>query len=422
MAQSSRRADFVMAAVCVVVAIVISPIGIRLITGRLDLSPRVTMLSLTFGAGLLIVAAAALSWGRIRHGLLLLLVTISPLLLIAAVEAGAVAVRLADRVAPLEDLSTLANKDGWPGHFMSDGRKIEKDGLQLYRAWHGDGIAINELGLRTLPPAPKMPGEWRIAVTGGSVAFGWRVRDADAIPVQMQEILHRQGFSNVTVYNFGLDAAGIADELRLLKRFRETYGIDQVAFLTGANDVTSSYMSMVVPPDRIAGLISGVNQVELLKFAGRLKALWLSPSSSLLAQLDTELLPALARGNSLRDGLLAADQYCRDSALRCDFVLQPVLLRRKTPVGPEIRLDNTLRHVYPRYGRAFEIMYRTALEAGPPAHDLSDFVDRSNDAYFIDVAHLNEAGNRQAAERIARIVSDAIPSLRSHAQPLIIRR
>jgi hypothetical protein len=282
---------FAIAATMVAVAIIISPIGIRLATGRLDLSPRVIILSLIFDAGLLIVAATVLSWGRIRHGLLLLLVTISPLLLLAAVEAGAIAVRLADRVAPLEDLSTLVNKNGWPGHFMSSGRKVEKGGLLLYRPWQSDGIAINELGLRTPAPTPKAPSEWRIAVTGASVAFGWRVRDADTIPVQIQEVLHRQGFSNVAVYNFAVDAIALADELTLLKRFRETYQIDQVVFLTGANDVTVSYMSRAMPPDRLAGVISGINQFELLKLANRLRDLWIGPSSSLLAQLDTELLP-----------------------------------------------------------------------------------------------------------------------------------
>jgi hypothetical protein len=67
-------------------------------------------------------------------------------------------------------------------------------------------------------------------------------------------------------------------------------------------------------------------------------------------------------------------------------------------------------------------MYQTALDVGAPAHDLSEVFDRSNDPYFIDVAHLNEAGNRQAAERIARIVSGAIPSPRSREQTSIIRR
>jgi lysophospholipase L1-like esterase len=405
---SNRGIDFVIAGAVAIVAFAISPIGIRLATGRLDLSPRVTVLSLTFDAVLLIIAAGIVSRGPARRALLFALAAISPIALLATIESLAVAVHVTDRIAPLEDLSTLANRNGWPGHFMSSARHMEKDGLRLYRPWRGDGITINELGLRTTAPTPKRSGEWRIAVTGASVAFGWRVRDGDTIAVQMQEILHRQGFPNVRVYNFAIDSTMIADELALLKHFRKIYGIDQVVFLTGANDATDSYMSAAVA-DRYGLLGGGIAQFELLKLGGRLRALWLDPPAGLLARLDNELIPALARRNSLRDGVTAADDYCRAAALRCDFVLQPILLRRPTPRGPEVRIDHTLRHVYPRYDQVFATMYGTALGTGLPVHDASDVFDRSDQPYFVDVAHLNEAGNRQLAERLVRIVSGAIP-------------
>src|SRR5262245_11545003 len=356
---SSRRiADFAVAGLIVALAVTLSPIGIRLMTGRLDLSPRIMVLSLAVCAFLLVHAAALASRGRLK-GLMLYLLTLSlPLVLLAAIETAAIAFHLADRFAPLEDMSTLVNRSGWPAHLMSAGRKIERDGLQLYRPWQGHGITINEVGLRTAPPTPKRPGEWRIAITGGSVAFGWRVRDADTISVQVQEQIHERGLSNVTVYNFGIDSAVVADELALLKRFRTVYDIDQVIFLTGTNDVTLNYMGVATPPDGFSGLIVGVNAFELLKFIGRLSAS--RASSDLLQKLDNELLPSVARRNSLLDGLIAADEYCRVSALRCDFVLQPVLLTRRTPIGPEIMLARTLREVYPRYDALFTAMYRTA--------------------------------------------------------------
>src|SRR5262245_35132878 len=197
---SSRRiADFAIAGLIVALAVTLSPIGIRLMTGRLDLSPRITVLSLTFCAFLLVIAAAVPSRGRLKVLMFYLLTLSFPLVLLATIETAAIAFHLADRLAPLEDMSTLVNRSGWPAHLMSAGRKVEKDGLQLYRPWQGHEIIINELGLRAAPPTPKRSGEWRIAITGGSVAFGWRVRDADTIPVQVQEQLHERGFSNVTV-------------------------------------------------------------------------------------------------------------------------------------------------------------------------------------------------------------------------------
>src|SRR5262249_45357428 len=142
-----------------------------------------------------------------------------PLVLLAGLEAGAIALHLADRVAPIEDLSLLADKDRWPAHLMSKGRREVTDGMMLYRPWQGDGITLNALGLRTALPTAKIPGEWRIAVAGGSAVFGWRVLDADTIPVQLQQVLRAQGHANVTVYNFGIDANEIADDLRIVQRF-----------------------------------------------------------------------------------------------------------------------------------------------------------------------------------------------------------
>jgi GDSL-like Lipase/Acylhydrolase family len=404
---SRRTADFAIAGLIVALAVTISPIGIRFMTGRLDLSPRITVLSLTFCAFLLVLAAAVPSRGRLKVIMFYLLMLSFPLVLLAAVETAAIAFHLADRFAPLEDMSTLVNRSGWPAQLMSAGRKVEKDGLQLYRPWQGHGIIINELGLRTAPPTPKRRGEWRIAITGGSVAFGWRVHDADTIPVQVQEQIHERGLSNVTVYNFGIDSAVVADELALLKRFRTVYDIDQVMFLTGTNDVTLNYMGVATPPDGLSGLIVGVNAFELLKFIGRLRAS--QGTSDLLQRLDNELLPSVARRNSLLDGLIAADEYCRVSALRCDFVLQPVLLSRRTPIGPEIRLARTLREVYPRYDAMFRTMYRAAESAGLPVHNSSDVFDQSAEPYFIDVTHLNEAGNRRLAARIVEIAMPRIP-------------
>src|SRR5262249_27988173 len=180
---SRRIADFAIAGLIVALAVTLSPIGIRLMTGRLDLSPRITVLSLAFCAFLLVLAAALPSRGRLKVLMIYVLMLSVPLVLLAAIETAAIGFHLADRFAPLEDMSTLVNRSGWPAHLMSAGRKVEKDGLQLYRPWQGHEIIINELGLRTAPPTPKRSGEWRIAITGGSVAFGWRVRDADTIAV-----------------------------------------------------------------------------------------------------------------------------------------------------------------------------------------------------------------------------------------------
>jgi hypothetical protein len=129
------------------------------------------------------------------------------------------------------------------------------------------------------------------------------------------------------------------------------------------------------------------------------------PSPSLLARLDNETLPKLAQHNSLRDGVIAADAYCRALKISCDFFLQPMLLTRKKPRGPEIMVAQTLNQVYPRYDKVIATMYRTTVNIGLSIHDRSDLFDDSAAPYFFDAVHVNEAGNRLAAENIAATIA-----------------
>jgi len=93
---SSRRSDFGIVAAIFVFAVLVSPIGIRFGTGRLDLSPRVNILSLTFDLFLMTLAGAVLTSGRARRVFFHLLVWTIPLALFAVIEVGAIAIHLAD--------------------------------------------------------------------------------------------------------------------------------------------------------------------------------------------------------------------------------------------------------------------------------------------------------------------------------------
>src|SRR5262249_61439590 len=87
-------------------------------------------------------------------------------------------------------------------------------------------------------------------------------------PVQPAGPLHPRGYDKVTVYNFGIEGALLGSELTLLKRFRETYALDQVLFYTGGNDVLASYS------DRVPGTEAwtGLTNLELVRAAKRLAA------------------------------------------------------------------------------------------------------------------------------------------------------
>jgi hypothetical protein len=414
--RSQQHSHLAAAAAICFVAAAVSPIGIRLATGRLDLSPRVNVLSMVLVVCLLTLAGALLASGRVRRAFFHLLMWMFPVALLAVAEAGAVATRFADRIAPIEDMSTLVNRDRWPAELMSSGRRVVVDGLTLYRPFEGAGVSINELGLRTPPPSPKKPGEWRIAITGGSCAMGWRVPDADTIAVQLQHLFRQRGHSNVTVYNFAIDSIELAQELNVLKRFREVYAIDHAIFYTGGNDATSAYVNAMAPADGFAGLLSGVNQFELLKVAGRLQAVLLGPPPGVLAKFDNDIIPKLAKANALRDGVIAADGYCRMLGLRCDFILQPMLTLRTQPVGPERRLSQSINRIYPRYRELTAAMYRTAVGAGATVRDGGNLFANSPEPYFFDVAHINEAGNRYAAAQIAASILANLPGPEGQAK------
>jgi lysophospholipase L1-like esterase len=259
--------------------------------------------------------------------------------------------------------------------------------------------------LRTALPTPKRPGEWHIAVTGGSAVWGWRVRDANTIPVQLQNILRHGGHPNVSVYNFGIEGATLKAELALLERFRETYSIDQVLFYTGGNNAIDAYISRV--RNRSGPWNSELATFELVKALVRFQAVHSEPSPQTLHWLDTEVLAAALKNNTLRREMAAAVDYCRRTALHCDFALQPMLLQRKVLSGTDAAMARAFRRVYPRFGELTERLYQEALADGPTGHvfDLTAIFDKSAQPVFQDLIHLNEAGNHIAAEQIAPIVA-----------------
>ena len=259
-----------------VLALLISPIGIKLITGREDLTFRVSLLGLCFAAFLLVLAIAIASIGRLRQLMFYVFVIMLPVIFFAVLETAAIALHLADRVALAEDNSVYERRGRWPAHLMSDARMFNTDGLRLYRPWQGDGVVINDLGLRTQRPQTKQTGEWRIAITGGSTAWGWRVGDEDTIAAQLARALQRHGYKNVSVYNFGIEGAELKSELALLKRFKEIYAIDQAIFYTGGNNVGGAYMHGRPWLNQATGFTS----LELFKAWTRLAARLNSPAAN----------------------------------------------------------------------------------------------------------------------------------------------
>jgi hypothetical protein len=407
MGMASRATDIGIGMGLAGIALAVSPLGLGIATGRLDLNLRIEVLSLTLAIFLLIWSGAFLSSGRARRAFFYLILWSFPLALLAAVEAGAVAVRLSEWIAPTEDKSILNEKDhSSPPYLMSAGRFTRWEGVMLYKPWRGDGIVINEVGLRTKSPTPKQLGEWRIAVAGASAVWGAYVLDVDTIPVQLQQLLDGSGHHGISVYNFGIEAIDIAGELAVLRRFRELYSIDQVIFYTGGNEATQSYLeAMTAPGTHAPSLLSGTDPFELIKVIRALRARFVQPSMALLAHIDAEVLPKLRQNNSLINGMAEARTYCRQQRLQCEFVLQPMLLLRKNPVGPEIAVARSIKQLEPRWDVALEMIYQAARNSEADVHDFSNIFDGSTQPLFVDAIHVNEPANRIIAEHLTTIAA-----------------
>ncbi len=304
---------------------------------------------------------------------------------------------------PVTDHSGLRNAGHLSPYFLDATRSVPADpGWRLYKPRNRDGIFINDLGLRTAAPTPKLPGEWRVAISGGSTVWGWGVLDADTIPVILQHLLQHAP-RRITVYNFGIEGATLEAELLTLQRFRETYALDEVLFYTGSNDVLKAYTTAPGGLRKLEEFVS--SPFELGKAAKAVNAVIRGVDASDLARFENETMPRILHDNPLRRGVIAAERYCHDTELECLFALQPTLVTRRNHPGGEARLARTYELLLPGMGVLTTEMYRDAIAATDGRiHDLTDVLDGQAKQFFIDHVHVTEEGNRAVAEALAPLL------------------
>jgi GDSL-like Lipase/Acylhydrolase len=409
MIRANRALDYLVAALLIALAFALSPLGLFLTKGYASLTVRGVLMTLSLDVFLLVWVGAILTQGRWRRFFFHLIVWTFPLVLLTGFEALAHAVRLAERILPITDDSILHSKARLLPYFLDQNRTIPADpGWRLYRPRNGDGIFINELGLRTATPTPKSPGEWRVAISGGSTVWGWRVLDADTIPEYLQSLLPRAA-RNISVYNFGIEGATLEAELLTLKRFREIYALDEVLFYTGSNDVLKAYWSVTAGREAFDNFIA--SGFELTKAARRVNALLAGVNSNYLAKFESDKLPGILRDNPLRRGVVAAEDYCRRAELDCVFVFQPTLVTRSNHPAGEAKLAKAYDLLLPGMAMLTRRMYQDAIAAAPEGrvYDLTAVFDDKEQQFFTDHVHLNEEGNRVVAESLAPILSKSAP-------------
>ncbi len=380
MMQTNRVLDYLVAALLGAVAFAFSPLALILTKGYAGLTLRAVVMTLALDIFLLVWIGAILTQGRWRRFFFHLMVWTLPLVLLDGLEALARSVRLAEQIMPIADNSVLHGKGRTLDYFLGDTRTAPADpGWRLYRPRNADGIVINELGLRTAVPTAKSAGERRVAISGGSTVFGWRMLDIDTIPENVQRLL---------------------PHLLTVKRFREIYALDAVLFYTGSNDVLKAYWEATTGRREFENFIA--SGFELAKAARRVNALLEGVNANALARFEGDTLPVILQNNPLRRGVVAAEDYCRSAELDCVFVFQPTLVTRKNHPAGEARLAKTYDILFPGMAMLTRQMYRDAMSVGPGErmYDLIGVFDNRASAFFTDHIHVSEDGNRVVAEAL----------------------
>lgn len=311
---------------------------------------------------------------------------------------------------------------GFPGGH----RQVEAGGagIHLYKPFQSGLYAVNSLGLRTAEPQPKRPGEWRVAVVGGSTVWGYNVADPDTIAARLGEAVasRRPG---VTVYNLGVENAKFADELRLVENFADVFQLDQVLFYHGVNDTAAAYNAILRPElankDDFfvasgGGLAAAIRRTNTFALLDDLLARWLPARIALPpeAEYRRRLDETVTRHTNT---LAAARQLCEQRRLACDFFWQPEVADKPEQTYFERDYSAQREGKFPHFAKVARDYGDAVLATAPDIADLRGvFAGRPGPA-FIDVVHLNGDANDVVAQALAHdiIAGMAVGGVMTHA-------
>jgi len=275
------------------------------------------------------------------------------------------------------------------------------------------GISINADGFRG-PPLREPGSAYRVLLLGGSTAFGWGASDdAACIAPQLQAELERRWGRPVEVINGGVPSYRLADELALLALRGLDHEPDLVISLTGYNDLYEAF-----------GVASGGNQLfsQMERQLGEAYSLGpaLLASSALGRRLQRKLRGRASDGPREVDPEVEARflRLARRMSALCEgkllLALQPLFATHDAAARPEEERQEIARYFEPwgAEGEAFQAYTREVLadwraglaESGVQWVDLSAGLADFPEVAFDDPCHLNDAGNRHLASKLADAV------------------
>lgn len=287
----------------------------------------------------------------------------------------------------------------------------------------------NEIGFRGAVPRRPKSGEYRIIMLGGSTAFaGFPL--SNSIAGQIESLFHKEGRSDVRVYNWGVPGYISGQELSLLTHRVLDYDPDLVIVYDGANDINYPYFSDPRPDypylfmeqeSRIYGIYSDAPPISayLLRQSKFLTwVLTLVPNSRLdpppdLSQIESLRQQTAYGGESWKKSV--AESYIANHRRMCSVanggrfklvtVLQPTLGFKNPWVGNEQTIWNPPQELLQYFWDQYDQIRRGLTEAysfypNCYSFDLSSTFGNYNKEVFVDALHVTNEGNTEVANQI----------------------
>lgn len=396
----------ILAAVAFAVGVVLSPFVLaQLITvdGSLETVPLIvsTILSL-----FLIVTSLAVFFGKRSWLLWILMLSIAPLFFAGLEAVMWIQFQLWAQDRNQTDLRAqeIMRNVAAQGDFPSLGD------IALQRPHKSDLYTVNPDGFRTRDFSAKSPGEFRIAVLGGSTAFGILNADQNTIPEILERRLRQEFGQNISVWNMGVPGVISSEELTILNYAQDRIAPDLVIVYHGGNDFGRAYgpirgredESLVLRDtvqNRVYAFLEELGTVALIRLA---TSVLLAPDGPDPADpvIDSRITDAANRFNAT---MAAFDRFCSTHDILCRYYLQPIVQTREPRTLFEKKVVAERRWRFPDYGKLYRL-YLDRIAAKPAVEhvDITDVLDGASGQQFLDVIHTTTRANETIADAIVR--------------------
>jgi hypothetical protein len=279
-------------------------------------------------------------------------------------------------------------------------------------------IKLNEMGFRIERPLQpqKQPGEKRIFVLGSSTIFnGFPLENS--IPGQVEACFHRDGRSDVQVFNFGFVSSVSGQELSLLVHLLSDYEPDAVIIYNGGNDIClpTNFDPRPGYPYNFLAYEAAMRRIRLEPRQGYNE--WVLHGERLDYDLGA-LRSSCGYGSKEWEtnitvkyikNMIKMGHFARGFGFKLFVFLEPILFLKAPLVGKEKEIpppygkENFHYYVerqYHRIRKIFEYIGKVEDKEKVVFTDLSLIFNNYCQEVFWDYRHVNNEGNRYIAENI----------------------